>query len=63
MRRRWVVIREGTEHDTANDLAVLEDEQLAKDVARLIARRLGVTIPGARPSVIPLSRRDSESDG
>ena len=55
----FVTISEGDEAVDAHQLLVIDDPGVARDVARLIAKRLGVAVPVARgvaesPAVVPL---------
>lgn len=61
--RRIVVVREapdGEDLDAANDVVLVEDDGIAREVARLIARRLGVAVPAPRersaPAVVALPK-------
>jgi len=57
----FVTISEGDEAVDAHPLIVIDDPGVARDVARLIARRLGVPVPASREraasSVVALSSR------
>ena len=60
--RRIVVVREARDDqdlDAANDVVLVEDDGIAREVARLIARRLGLNIAAPRgvPTVVPLAAK------
>jgi hypothetical protein len=61
----FVTISEGDEAVDAHPLIVIDDPGVARDVARLIARRLGVAVPAPRErnasSVVALSTAKPES--
>lgn len=48
MARLFLVVREGDANETADDLLVVDDETLLRDVARLLGRRLGLNIAAPR---------------
>ena len=53
MRRKFVILREGENAFDADDLALIDDPAVAAEVARIIARRLGVSesnVRALRPS-------------
>jgi hypothetical protein len=60
----FLVIRDGDDNDTARDVVIVDDDQVVRDVARLIARRLGVSIatPRGVPTVVPLAKPDTGGD-
>jgi hypothetical protein len=57
----FIVIREGEANEDADDLLVVDDEALVRDFARLLGKRLGLTIaaPRGAPTVVPLTKPDN----
>jgi hypothetical protein len=63
----FVTISEGTDSAEARALLVVDDPKVARDVATIIARRLGVSVgvPATRSAPRPLRpvRRPGEPEG
>jgi hypothetical protein len=61
----FVTLSEGDECETSRPFLVVDDQQVARDVARVIARRLGVSVPTPRAAGAPVValRRDEPCGG
>jgi hypothetical protein len=56
MSRLFLVVRSGPSNECADDLLIVDDEALLRDVGRLLARRLGLSeshVRALRPVPIP----------
>jgi hypothetical protein len=61
-RRKFVILREGENAFDADDLALIDDPTVAAEVARIIARRLGVFESNVRALRQLPARGGSEDD-
>jgi hypothetical protein len=62
-RRKFILVREGETAFDADDLAVIDDPAVAAEVARIIARRLGVSESNLRALRPVPAGGASEKDG
>src|SRR5262245_20249913 len=60
----FIVVREGETSDDADDLLVLDDDQLVRTLGSLIARRLGGwPLAAAAPALRPVRTSPPREDG